>query len=50
MSMIELRNVHKRFDELEVLKGIDLTVEKGEVVIIIGASGAFYSFVDAGRW
>jgi polar amino acid transport system ATP-binding protein len=40
MTMIELRNVHKRFDELEVLKGINLTVEKGEVVIIIGASGS----------
>jgi polar amino acid transport system ATP-binding protein len=40
MTMIELKNVHKRFDELEVLKGVDLTVEKGEVVIIIGASGS----------
>ncbi len=40
MSIIELKNVHKRFDELEVLKGVDLSVDKGEVVIIIGASGS----------
>ena len=40
MTIIELKNVHKRFDEVEVLKGIDLSVEKGEVVIIIGASGS----------
>jgi polar amino acid transport system ATP-binding protein len=38
--IIELKGVHKRFDTVEVLKGIDLTVEQGEVLIIIGASGS----------
>ena len=39
MSVLEMRNIHKSFDTLEVLKGIDLTVEKGQVVGIIGPSG-----------
>ena len=38
--MIELRNVHKRFGQLEVLKGIDLHVAKGEKLVIIGPSGS----------
>jgi hydroxyproline transport system ATP-binding protein len=38
--MIEIQNVHKSFGPLEVLKGIDLTVEKGEVVTVIGGSGS----------
>lgn len=38
--MINIRNVHKSFDELEVLKGIDLDVNKGEVLSIIGGSGS----------
>jgi polar amino acid transport system ATP-binding protein len=38
--MIELRDVHKRFGPLEVLKGITASVEKSEVVCIIGPSGS----------
>ncbi|QDY70500.1 amino acid ABC transporter ATP-binding protein [Qingshengfaniella alkalisoli] len=38
--MIDIQNVRKSFGPLEVLKGIDLTVEKGEVVTVIGGSGS----------
>lgn len=38
--MVSVRNVFKRFGDLEVLKGVSLEVEKGEVVSIIGASGS----------
>ncbi len=38
--MIEVRNLHKKFGPLHVLKGIDLTVANGEVVSVIGASGS----------
>ena len=38
--MLEAKNVHKRFEGLEVLKGIDLQVEKGDVVAILGPSGS----------
>ena len=38
--MLEAKNVHKRFDGQEVLKGIDLQVEKGDVVAILGPSGS----------
>jgi polar amino acid transport system ATP-binding protein len=40
MSLIEIRDLHKRFGEVEVLKGIDLVIAAGEVVAIIGKSGS----------
>ena len=38
--MIEVKNIGKSFGELEVLKGVNLSVKKGEIVAIIGKSGA----------
>lgn len=38
--IIKASDIHKSFGQLEVLKGIDLEVEKGEIVAIVGASGA----------
>jgi lipoprotein-releasing system ATP-binding protein len=38
--MIEVKNIRKSFGTLEVLKGVDLTVKRGEIVSIIGKSGA----------
>lgn len=37
---VEIQNLHKSFGNLEVLKGIDLTVKQGEVVCLLGASGS----------
>ncbi|NKB60680.1 MAG: ATP-binding cassette domain-containing protein [Gammaproteobacteria bacterium] len=38
--MVSIRNVHKSFGSLEVLKGVSLDVKKGEVICIIGPSGS----------
>lgn len=38
--MIDIKNIKKSFGELQVLKGIDLHIDKGEVVSIVGQSGA----------
>ncbi|MCG9584664.1 amino acid ABC transporter ATP-binding protein [Vibrio tubiashii] len=37
--MIKLNNIHKRFGDTEVLKGIDLEINQGEIIVIIGSSG-----------
>ena len=57
--MVKIEGVHKRFGRLEVLKGLDLEVEAGEVMVVIGPSGGGKSTllrcinhlekVDAGR-
>jgi len=38
--MIEAQNIHKYYDNLHVLKGVDLHIKKSEIVSIVGASGA----------
>ncbi len=40
MSMVKMVNINKSFGELKVLRGIDLEVQKGEVVCVIGPSGS----------
>ena len=38
--ILRIENLHKSYGDLEVLKGIDLTVHKGETIVLIGASGS----------
>ncbi len=38
--MITAKNIHKYYDQLHVLKGVDLHIKKGEIVSIVGSSGA----------
>jgi len=40
VSMIELRDIHKAFDENRVLRGVSIRVEKGESLVVIGGSGS----------
>ncbi len=39
-AMLRLENIHKRFGQLEVLKGVDLELKRGEVVCVLGPSGS----------
>ena len=39
-EILRIENLHKRFGELEVLKGIDMTVESGDTVVLLGSSGS----------
>jgi lipoprotein-releasing system ATP-binding protein len=38
--MLTATAIHKSYGKLHILKGVDLTVERGEIVAIVGASGA----------
>lgn len=38
--MVQLKDIHKSFGECEILKGINLTIKKGEIVVILGPSGS----------
>ena len=38
--MIKIENLHKKFGDLSVLKGVDLSINSGEVISILGGSGS----------
>jgi len=40
MPILEVENIHSYYGNIHALKGISLTVEKGEIVTLIGANGA----------
>ncbi len=40
MAILEVKNIRKKFDDIEVLKGIDFSLEKGQALSIIGSSGS----------
>lgn len=38
--MLQIKNIHKSFGDNEILKGVDLTIDQGDVVVILGPSGS----------
>lgn len=40
MPMLEIKNIHKSFADIDVLKGVDLSIEKGDVTAVLGPSGS----------
>ncbi len=55
--MLEIKGLRKSYGELEVLKGVDLSVEKGDVIAVLGPSGSgkdhhasMHQFPRGGRW
>jgi phospholipid/cholesterol/gamma-HCH transport system ATP-binding protein len=39
-SIVNIKNLHKSFDEIEILKGVNITVHKGENLVVLGKSGS----------
>ena len=43
--MILAKNIHKFYDNNHILKGIDININKGEIISLVGASGAILSYI-----
>ena len=41
-AVLEVKNIHKTFGEVSVLKGVDFDIQKGEIHALVGENGARY--------